>query len=1108
VAEQRLAAAISTYGSAVSRKLTATVASGDPEDQIRAPLEALLTALSAAVGLDPSRVTLIGETRLNDLRTRPDYAVSYDNVLIGFVEVKAPGKGADPRRFRDAHDKDQWAKLSALPNLLYTDGQSFGVVHSGEMQGAVQHLIGDIESAGSALSAPLGFAALLAEFLTWAPQAPRTPKELADTSARVCRLARDQVLEQLDRRDTDLPNLAADWRELLFPHATDAEFADGYVQTVTFGLLLARSRNISLDGGLDRAAAELGVDHSLIGAALRALTSTSLSQNVLSTAVSALTRVLGVVDWSVLTRRDPEIWLYFYEEFLAHYDPKLRQRTGSYYTPVEVADAMSGLVDEALEHHLGLAGGLTDDSVTVIDPAVGTGTFLRSVLRRMAVRIEQDLGLGAVGPEMNAALRRLIGFELQLGPFAVAQLQMLAELVELKAALPGPGDLRMYATNTLDNPYEADSRLGAWYEPIARSRREANTIKRDEPVVVVLGNPPYKDKSRHLGGWVEAGVPPGDPPLLDDFIPPTNWGVGAHVKHLYNPYVYFWRWATWKVFEHHQSTGHDKGVVCFITVAGFLDGPGFQRMRHYLRATSDAIYVIDCSPDGHQPPVSTRIFQGVQQPVCIVIAVRNGDTTADEPAEVKVRALPVGNREDKFVALAGIGLTDAGWEHAATGWRGTFLPASSATWSSYPHLDDLLGYSGSGTMPGRTWVIAPDQDTLRQRWNTLTQARPADKPEMLSEHKTDRRVDTVLSDNLPGYPPTNTPIGAEAGACPTPERIGFRSFDRQWIIPDKRLINRPNPSLWSVRSPHQVFLTAPHDTPITHGPAVTFSGLIPDLHHFHGRGGRAYPLWMDAGGVSTNVVPGLLELLSTRFDRPVTAPDLLAYIAGICAHPGYTERFSDDLQEPGVRVPLTADADLFAAAADLGHTVIWLHTYGTRYTDPSAGRPAKAPRMASGTGPTVTTTIPTTPDGMPDTLAYDATAQRLKVGSGAIDHVTPGMWSYDISGVNVLTKWFSYRRRHRDRPVMGDRRVSPLMDIQSQTWRPEYTSELIDLLHVLGLLERQEVTQADTLEAIASGPLITTGDLAANGVLPVPATARKKPSTAKAPPADPTFDDL
>jgi len=418
-----VAAAVSAYGAAVSRKLSAVAVSGDPEDQLRAPLEALIADLAEHAGFDRTKLTLIGETRLSDLRTRPDYAVSYRDALIGLIEVKAPGKGADPRRFREGHDKDQWAKLASLPNLLYTDGQSFGLTRFGEVIGAVEHLGGAIETAGSSLTAPDGLLGLVENFLQWEPQPPRTPKELADTSARLCRLARDQVLEQLGRQDPSLMALAADWRELLFPHATDAEFADGYAQTITFGLLLARSRGIPLDNGLDRAAQDLGENHSLIGAALRALTDTSLTQHVLATAVSTLTRVLGVVDWPTLTRRQPEIWLYFYEEFLAHYDPALRQRTGSYYTPVEVSDAMVGLVDEALETRLGLSGGFTDDSVTVVDPAVGTGTFLRSVLRLMAARVRDDLGVGAVGPAMSTSLRRLIGFEIQLGPFAVAQLR-------------------------------------------------------------------------------------------------------------------------------------------------------------------------------------------------------------------------------------------------------------------------------------------------------------------------------------------------------------------------------------------------------------------------------------------------------------------------------------------------------------------------------------------------------------------------------------------------------------------------------------------------------------------------------------------------------------
>jgi hypothetical protein len=196
----------------------------------------------------------------------------------------------------------------------------------------------------------------------------------------------------------------------------------------------------------------------------------------------------------------------------------------------------------------------------------------------------------------------LIGFELQVGPFAVAQLRLLAELTAIGVGTVPPDALRLYLTNTLGNPYLEEETLGSWYEPISESRRQANTIKRDEPILVVIGNPPYKEKSHGGGAWIESGSPgSNEDAALMDFIPPRDWGVGAHVKHLYNPYVYFWRWATWKVFDHHPMS--DQGIVCFITVAGFLDGPGFEKMRDYLRRRADAIWIIDCSPEGHQPEV-------------------------------------------------------------------------------------------------------------------------------------------------------------------------------------------------------------------------------------------------------------------------------------------------------------------------------------------------------------------------------------------------------------------------------------------------------------------------------------------------------------------------
>src|SRR6185312_12765151 len=231
----------------------------------------------------------------------------------------------------------------------------------------------------------------------WNPIPPKTPKKLAQVSARLCSLLREEVIEQMGMGNAGLTGLAKDRRHLLFPTADDAQFADGYAQAVTFGLLVARARDIDLTHGLEAAASDLRKSNSLIGTALRILTESDGTRKELETSIKTLTRVLNVVDWHTISKDKPEAWLYFYEDFLEVYDNTLRKRTGSYYTPPEVVSAMVNLVDEALRGPLfERTGGFAAADVTVADPAVGTGTFLLGVLRRIAETVEKDQGKGAV----------------------------------------------------------------------------------------------------------------------------------------------------------------------------------------------------------------------------------------------------------------------------------------------------------------------------------------------------------------------------------------------------------------------------------------------------------------------------------------------------------------------------------------------------------------------------------------------------------------------------------------------------------------------------------------------------------------------------------------
>jgi hypothetical protein len=221
--------------------------------------------------------------------------------------------------------------------------------------------------------------------------------------------------------------------------------------------------------------------------------------------------------------------------------------------------------------------------------------------------------------------------------------------------------------------------------------------------------------------------------------------------------------------------------------------------------------------------------------------------------------------------------------------------------------------------------------------------------------------------------------------------------------------------------------------------------------------------------------PKLLELLTATYKKYVTAEDFLAYVAAVAASPAYTARFQANLTQPGLRIPLTAQLKLFATAVELGRRLIWLHTFGERFADRKEERPPGPPRLPKDRAPRIPKNgaIPDDANDMPDEIAYDESKGRLLVGKGFIDNVPPAVWNYEVSGKQVLTQWFSYRKKNRERPIIGDRRPpSKLGEIQPDHWLAEYTTELLNVLHVLGLLVELEPDQANLLEAICEGPTL------------------------------------
>ena len=1062
------------------------------EDHLRAPVQTLVEAVAEDLGYP--KLVLAGEISGAVEGARPDYTVARGGLIVGHIELKAPGAGVDPAGFR-GHNEQQWQLLRHLPNLLYSDGIDWILWQDGQQVARATAWTAPGKGIAGARIDPAGLVHLLDAFCSNAPRPPATAQELARTTARLCRVLRNQILHTLETGGSEgLAAVAEDWRSLLFPEATDGEFADAYAQTITFGLIAARAAGAGLTAGdgvaerVAQATRALDAEVGLIPTALTVLCAESAIRHI-EPAVESLLSLLAATDPALLN--DAGDWLYFYEDFLAQYDPALRKESGSYYTPAELVKFMVRLTDEVLVTRLGKPSGLADKAVTVIDPAVGTGTFLLQVIDRIASTVEQRDGAGAVAGALRSAADRLVGFELQTGPYSVAQFRTGARF-----RLHGVGSApRVLLADTLADPYTEEARLGSIYEPISRERRAANDLKATTPVMVAIGNPPYRERANGLGGWVEHGNPAAkQTAILNDWKPPADWGVGAHVFNMSNLLVYFWRWAAWKVLENSgNDTGERPGVVCFVTTAAWLSGDGFQGMRSWLRRWCSEIWVVSLSPEGHQPDVPTRMFEQVQHEIAVVCAVRSPDT--DETAAiVRFREVAPGSRDTKFAELETIRVDDdspQAWAECPDDWRASFKPAGRDTWRSCPSIHDLLPWSSSGVLANRGWPTAQDSDTLTRRWSDFITEPNLERKKTLFNETDGRTIERGLNTNLRGYPDESaaTPISCETSPCPAPLRLAWRSFDRQWIIPDTRVLDRPRPPLWEARGDRQVHLTCIEDDHPTNGPAVTFTHLLPGLHHYHGRGGRAFPLWRDNTATGANVTPGLLGYLGGLFGTNVAAEDLLAYVAGVCAHPTYTAWLNNvSPHTPGVRVPVTADGDYWSMAVGIGRRVIWAHTFGERCVDAGDGRPAGrirvdgGPRLRSATG-----------EGTNHrTFSYRADQRKFRIGDGVFDNVSPEVDDYEVSGTNVIRSWFNYRKSSK-----GTQDPDSLERITPAGWQPEWDIELLDILNALTALVALEPEQAELLAAIVDGPQVTVDGLTLAGVLPVPPEAKKAPAVAK-----------
>jgi hypothetical protein len=988
-----------------------------PETSLYSPLETLLRELAALLDIN---LTIIQQYSTGEIGA-PDYCLKTAGKSLAFLEAKEPDKPLDNLRGRD---REQLEKYLELPNILYTNfwdlklfQEKSEVKLKQEKQEIKTILLPRecLEPAGpytARLSAhdPAPALELLTRFFTYAIPYISKPGQLCQHLARAARLVRGAVEEAMEIAPPDSPlgQIYSEFRDILFFELDQKEFADAYAQTLAYGLLLARQAT-GQELTLATAHAFISPErHRLLAATLNLLAQPPVTAMV-GWSLASLLEIVNQVDPQVLAYEDPthDPLLYFYEDFLAEYDPELRRRRGSYYTPPAVVNFQTRVINRLLVEVFHRRNGLADEGLEILDPAVGTGTYLVSALGEGCRHVRRALGEAAVPEAATHLGQHLHGFEIQVGPYAVAHYRMATAIQEYRGRLAGR--LPIYLTDTLTPSYgqsQVTPHFGFMSAPITEERQGADRVKAEIPIMVILGNPPY-GRGRAETGWVWEV-------LMEDFrreVPPE---YRVDLKNLAEWYVYFYRWALWKLFE--QEHAVKKGILSFITNSRWLLGGAFAGMRQRFRRYFDRIYIFDLHGDGRAPlPAGVELDQNIfdiQVGVAIAVCIADGSRGGAEAEIYYSDEWGARASKEEWLNQFPADLPLNRFTRVPVNGYDPFYPGMGTDFAAWPELSEIFQKKISGVQTKRDdLVVAPTRELLAQKIQHFLAAPEQQKADIFHN--------------------TRDKTFHRAAAIPFNEKLiipfEYRPLDRQFLYYHPAYVEYDRRgSLRIIGGESNIFLASRHDR---HGigPVAFLQTFLPNLHVYGGHQSYIFPLWDRANGAwsTHNFHPVLLENLSAHWGQEVSPEQLFAYCYGVLGWEGYSLRFARELARSFPRVPFPRDYPLFQEGAALGQRLVNLHSFQERY-------PADGSITIHGAAASI------------ENCDYDPQNRRLFIAKEAhAAPVSPEAWGYLVSGYEVLRQWL---KRRAGLPLTLEVMIQ-LLDV---IWAVEQTVALRPLLNEFG----------------------------------------------------------
>jgi len=959
------------------------------EESYYSSLEELFKAFADSIGKKHIHITTLPK---KTEAGNPDFRI-WDGKqnIVGYIEAKEPfmenldyiENGKQLKRYRDT-----------FPTLILTNFFEFRLYRKGRLIDKVllarPFIIHELRTIPP-IENKDNFLKLLDKFFSFSLPKAYTAESLASELAKRTSFLKEQVIvEELKEERSSILGFYEAFQKYLIAGLNPDSFTDLYAQTITYGLFAARTR---CENGFNR---KLAYDYipPTIGILRDVFRFISLGElpKQMEWIVDDISAVLTVADVNkILTefyheRKGKDPVYYFYETFLAEYNPQERERRGVYYTPESVVSYIVRSLNIILKERFKKDMGFASKGVTVLDPAAGTLTFLAEASKLAIEEFTAKYGEGGKESFIKEhILKNFYAFELMMAPYAIGHLKMALLLEELGYKLSEDERFKFYLTNTLEME-ELEQTALPGMSSLAEESHLAGKVKKETPILVILGNPPYSGSSSNVGEWISKEI--------KTYYKVDGKPLGErNPKWLQDDYVKFIRFAQWKI----DQAG--EGVLGFITNHSYLDNPTFRGMRQSLMNSFNEIYVLDLHgntlkkkrcPDGSKDENVFDIRQGVA--ISLFIKRKGLDKKL-------FHSECWGLREDKYEWLSENNIKTTDWQEMKPKSEFyLFIPREEVlleAYNKYPKVTDIFPINSVGFLTHKDRLaVAFTKSQLKQNIEMFIDLSLPDnlisEAFKLKRDISQKRRQLKNDENRERY---------LISCC-------YRAFDKRYVYYDVNLIDRPRTEVLRHMLEPNVALICQRQTYGLEFRHSFVADTISDLNYISNLGGgTVFPLYLypgkgdmfsyeEAQERKPNLNPKLVKSLAETYTKKPTPEEIFYYVYGVLYSNIYRNKYAEFLKIDFPRVPFTKNYELFNRMGKYGSKLVDLHLLKpAELSNPIA--------KLQGSG-----------DNQVEKPRYNEKEKQVYINDDQyFEEIEKEVWEYQIGGYKVLDKWLKDRKR-------------------------------------------------------------------------------------------------